>query len=330
MLGHSVLNPMSPQALAISNLFILTMIVSLGIILIIAGVLTYTSIRFRRRPGQGEPPQTFGITKLEIAWTVAPFLLLVAVFGVTVQAMRLSSPGQISISAAEAHNPHRLTVIGHQWWWQVRYASGVDTANEIHIPVGQRFVVALTSVDVIHSFWVPQCGPKIDLVPGQTNYLWLECDRAGVYNGACSEYCGAGHAWMLLRIIAEPQARFSAWEQAQRRAAPATARLHPPAGYSAREVAAGVRLFQYFPCQSCHNVDGLRSNGAPARAEVAPDLTHFGSRQALAAGRIGNTPAHVTAWLANPDKLKPGVHMPNFQLDQTQLRDLTAFLESLR
>src|SRR5579871_5495912 len=212
MLRYSVFNPVSPQGLAISNLFIVISIISLGIILLIMGVLAYTLTKFRYRPGQGEPPQTFGVVRLEIIWTVIPFVLLVGVFAGTVKSMQVSSPP--SDNAPDNHHPD-LTIVAHQWWWELRYASGVVTANEIHIPGGRRVLVALQSSDVIHSFWIPQLHGKMDAVPGQTNYIWLEADRPGSYEGACSEYCGVAHARMRTVVIAQPAAQYDAWVHQQ-------------------------------------------------------------------------------------------------------------------
>ena len=330
MLGRSVFDPLSPQAHAISNLFIFTSIIALAIIVLIVAVLTYTTIRFRQRPGQGDPRQTFGLSWLEIIWTVIPVLIVTIVFGATISTMKDSSPGQLS----PGRRPIALTVIGHQWWWEGRYSSGVVTANEIHVPVGRRLVVALKSPDddVIHSLWVPQCGPKMDAVPGQTNYVWLECDRAGVYDGDCAEFCGAGHAWMLVRVIAEPASTFDAWQRHQRRPAPPLKQLRPARPFSVGDVATGQRLFRHYTCQSCHVITGgaTHTPPGPTSVRVGPNLTHMGSRQIIAAGRISNTVANMERWLANPGQLKPGVHMPNFQLSGPEVRALTAYLESLQ
>lgn len=312
MLGHSVFNPMSPQALAISNLTIVLMIISGFIVLGITGVLIYTMIRFRRRPGQtGEPPQQFGVVKLEIAWTVIPFILVLGLFGGSIAAMDLSSP-------PDGDPPADIVITGHQWWWEIRYPSGVVTANEIHLPVGKRMLVAVKSVDVIHSLWIPQLGGKMDFVPGQTNSMYLEADKAGTYLGNCVEFCGAGHAWMLARAIAQTPAQFDTWQQQQlRKAAP------PAAG----AVAQGAKLFGQLSCQSCHTLTG---NPANQNANIGPDLTHFASRQTLASGRLTNTAGNVYYWLHDPGQVKPGVHMPNFHLTPSSLQYLTAYLESLK
>ncbi len=330
MLSNSVFNPMSPQAQAISNLTIFLMLLGLLIAVGITGVMFYALIRFRARPGQeGEPPQTFGITRVEIAWTATPFVIVTLLFFVSVSTMLHSSPGQISLNDGARSAP-RITIIGHQWWWELRYPSGVVTANVLHIPVGQRWVAAVKSYDVIHDFWAPQLGPKIQAVPGQTNYIWLEADRPGVYHGDCAEFCGAGHAWMLFDVVAEPRAQFNAWEQQQLHQPAAPQSRQPAMGYTSSQVTAGAKLFTYYACQSCHYVRGVNGTSSQPTVNYGPNLTHMGSRSILAAGATTNTSAHMEQWLINPDTIKPGVHMPNFQLSETQARDLSAYLESLR
>ena len=211
-----VFNPASPEGKAISDLFFAVLVICGVILAIVTGVVAYNLVRSRARPGAGEPRQVFGNRRLEILWTVVPFLVLVWIFALTVQAMRLSDPGTA--------RPPDLTVIGHQWWWEVRYAkSGVVTANEIHIPVGEKLSVRLESADVIHDFWAPQLGRKMDMIPEWTNHIWLEADRPGTYLGACAEYCGAEHAWMRFLVIAQPLSDFTAWAAHQAQPAPAPA-----------------------------------------------------------------------------------------------------------
>jgi cytochrome c oxidase subunit 2 len=303
MFSHSVFDPVSRQGLAISNLFIFISIVSLLIILLIVGVLSYTLTRYRYRPGQGEPPPAFGIMRLEVIWTVVPFVLLVIVFAATIKAMQISAPPDDN--ARDNHHPD-LTIVAHQWWWEVRYTSGVITANEVHIPVGKQMLVAMQSVDVIHSFWAPQLNGKIDSVPGQTNYTYLEADKAGTYETACVEYCGAGHARMRALVFAQTPAQYAAWQQQQ---------LSPPPSPTGLG-ALGATLYAQSSCSSCHST------------AIGPDLSHLGSRTTLAADTIPNTPAELAAWLHDPQAIKPGTLMPNFHLSNPQVQELTAFLES--
>jgi cytochrome c oxidase subunit 2 len=274
------------------------------------GLTIYITIRYRSRPGAGEPVQVFGHTRLEIAWTLAPAVLLVIVFGFTIGTMRAADP-------PIGDRQPDLVITGYQWWWQVEYpASGVVTANEIHIPVGQRLLVRIEGGDVIHDFWVPQLGPKRDMVPGHSNHLWIEADTSGSYLGACAEYCGNQHAWMRLRVIAQPQAEFDAWQQQQRAVAAA------PGGGDAAQ---GALIFQQRTCANCHAIAGT-----PAAARAGPDLSHFASRQTLGAGVLDNTPENLLKWLTDPQAIKPGNHMPSLRMAEAELRALVAYLETLQ
>jgi cytochrome c oxidase subunit 2 len=309
MLNPSPLNPVSPQGLTISTLFVVTLLIAAAIFALVVALLLYTAIRFRARPGQPEPYQQFGLPRLEVAWTVAPALVLAVLFVFTVISMNASQP-------SAAHGSADLVVIGHQWWWEILYPhAGVVTANEIHLPAGKRYLVALQSADVIHSLWLPQLNGKMDLVPGQTNYMWLEADRPGVYTGACAEFCGVQHAWMLVRAIVQPQAQFDAWQRQQLHKA-----LTPSGGLAAQ----GAQLFGQLSCANCHAI-----SGTPYQARIGPDLSHVGSRQTLASGLLVNTPANMARWLRNPQAVKPGSHMPNLQLSTGQVGALTSYLEGL-
>ena len=304
-----VFNPVSPEGKAISDLFLVVLVICGVILAVVTGLVAYSLIRSRARAGAGEPRQVFGNRRLEILWTVVPFLMLVWIFALTVQAMRISDP-------AEVGSPD-LTVIGHQWWWEVRYAkSGVVTANEIHIPAGERMSVRLESADVIHDFWAPQLARKMDMVPGLTNHIWLQADRPGTYLGACAEYCGAEHAWMRFLVIADPPAEFAAWAAHQAQPAPA-----PATGPAER----GRKLFLQMTCVNCHAIRGVA-----ALANAAPDLTHLASRRTLAAGILQNTPADLARWLKNPQTIKPSCKMPNLNLTDAQVSDLVSFFEGLR
>jgi cytochrome c oxidase subunit 2 len=308
--GFSPFNANSPQAQAIADLFIWNLAIAGLIFTLVTGLVIYIAIRYRARPDTAEPAQIFGERRLEIAWTVAPALLLLVVAGFTVATMRAADP-------PVGDQQPDLVVTGLQWWWRVEYPkSGVVTANEIHIPTGRQLLVRIEASDVVHDFWVPALGPKRDLVPGHPNQIWLAANTPGTYFGACSEYCGAEHAWMLLRVIAQPQAEFDAWQQQQAQAA-----ATPAAGDAAR----GARLFQQQTCVNCHAIAGTGAN-----ARVGPDLTHIASRQTLGAGRIDNTPENLARWLANPQELKPGALMPRFQFSDADLQALVAYMETLK
>jgi cytochrome c oxidase subunit 2 len=220
----------------------------------------------------------------------------------------------------QPRTPPALTieVTGLQWWWRVRYLSSdpsqvFETANEIHIPVGQPVRVRVIGGDVIHSFWVPQLAGKIDTIPGQTNVTWLQANAPGRYVGQCTEYCGLEHAKMQFAVIAEPPAAFAAWRANQREAASVAADLAPDqALFAAR-------------CGKCHTVRGSRAAG-----HFGPDLTHLMSRQTLAAGTLPNNPGALSGWITDPQGNKPGAKMPGQLLSGPELAEVRTYLESLR
>lgn len=216
-----------------------------------------------------------------------------------------------------------IEVTGKQWWWLVRYhgqpeSRGFDTANEIHIPVGATVKLTLKSTDVIHSFWAPALHGKQDMIPGQDNVLYVRADRPGVYRGQCAEFCGAQHAKMAFEVVTESRETFTRWWDAQ--LAPA-----PPPSAEEQEQEHGQRVFLAGPCIMCHRIAGTDAGG-----RSGPDLTHVGSRRTLAAGMLPNARGFLAAWLADPQGVKPGNHMPVTGLDPPDLRAVASYLESLK
>ena len=208
-----------------------------------------------------------------------------------------------------------IQVIGHQWFWEIRYDGGrIATANELHIPVRTRVNVVGTTADVIHSLWVPELNRKIDLIPGRTNRVLLDANQPGTYLGQCSEFCGVQHAHMEMRVVAQPRAQFESWLR----------REGTPLAASATS-GSGLELFLSSGCANCHTIQGT-----PAQADVGPDLTHVGSRTTLAAGTIPNDSAHLGAWLRDPQKVKPGTKMPKLPLSQSDISGLVKYLEGLK
>jgi cytochrome c oxidase subunit 2 len=303
-----VLQPASKDAAEINHLFLVVSIICLVIFVVVVTLIVTSVIRFRRGAGDGMPEQKFGSHPIEVAWTIPPVLIVIA--------LAFLSAKLIVADATDA-GPVDIVVVGHQWWWEVHYpSSGVVTANEIHIPVNRRLRVQVDSADVIHSFWVPQLGPKMDMIRGHPNLTWLQADQAGTYEGACSQFCGDQHAWMRFIVVAEPESQFNAWlaHQAQ------------PGEIPASETArAGKTFFFAQTCANCHTIAG---NGA--RMYAGPDLTHIASRSQLAAGLMDNTRQNLARWLKNPQQVKPGCLMPNFSLKDEQVDQLVAYLEGLR
>jgi cytochrome c oxidase subunit 2 len=308
----SVFSAASPSAHRITDLFLWMLLMAGGIFTIVAGSLTLILLRFRARPGQLDPPQQYGVRWVEIVWTVTPLTVLIIVFVFTIRVMIATEPSR---AVGDATAPD-LVIVGHQWWWEARYPkAGLLTANEIHLPAGARWLVRIESGDVIHDFWVPALGPKIDAVPGHPNYLWLQSDAPGVYFGTCSEYCGVEHAWMRIRVVAEAPADFDRWLTQQNAIS-----VSP----DATEADRGARIFAQRTCVNCHRIAGTG-----ATASVGPDLTHVASRTTLGAGVLDNTPVNLSAWLRNPQSIKPGARMPDLHLSPDDVQALTAYLESL-
>lgn len=218
-------------------------------------------------------------------------------------------------------SPVKIEISGEMWWWRIRYidATGavlLDTANEMHIPVGRPVQLSLKSADVLHSFWVPQLAGKLDMIPGRVNVLRLRADTAGVFRGQCAEYCGAQHAQMAFHVVASGTAEFEAWLAAQRLAslAPRTAALQH-----------GMSLFLTH-CGVCHSVRGTTAAG-----QLGPDLTHVGSRRSIAAGALPNNIGTLAGWIAASQHIKPENRMPSFdRFSGMDLTALAAYVESLK
>jgi len=327
------LEPVSPQGVAVMDLFVMITVACFFILAIVTTLVCICIARFRRKPVDAEPKQVFGNLRMELAWTIAPFLLLVWMFFMTARGMNAALPRETEIKAREPD----LIVTGHQWWWEVRYPkSGVVTANEIHIPVGKRLLARLESADVIHSFWAIQFGPKMDMVPGHPNYIWLEAEKPGIYDGACAEYCGTQHAWMRFFVIAESKKEFGEWEKAQKNPVPSNIthmRVDEPHGVSVHvrddPVVRGKQGFSQMTCVNCHAInDGTKP--AASLPNAGPDLTHLASRRTLAGGVIENNPANLRRWLKNAQLIKPGSKMPDLSLTDEQVEQLAAYLETLK
>ena len=305
----STLAPGSDFARAILHVYAIITWATAIIGLFVFVVLGYILLRFRARPEAPLPAQVRGNTLMELGWTIAPALVLLVIAIPTIQVIFRTQtmgapPGAL-----------RVTVRGWQWWWEFRYPDlGVVTANELHLPVGRAVVLDLEGPDVIHSFWVPHLGGKRDVVPGRHNRLVLTPDTAGQHWGQCAEFCGASHANMGMRVIVRPAAEFDAWLAGQKAAPP------EPTGLAAE----GKAVFAKSACVGCHTIEGVSAG------VLAPNLTHFGSRQMLAAGMWPNTVDNVAAWIRDPQRLKPGAKMPDVGLTAEQAGAVAAYLTGLK
>jgi cytochrome c oxidase subunit 2 len=192
----------------------------------------------------------------------------------------------------------------------------LDTANEIHIPVGRPVMIRGTSNDVIHSLWVPNLHGKRDLIPSRTTTEWIQADSPGAYRGQCAEFCGLQHAHMALWVVAEPQEKFKAWMQQQ---------LQPAVQPSDPVRQRGEQVFVNNACVFCHTIRGTTAAG-----QVAPDLTHFGSRKSLAAGTLPNNKGNLGGWISDPQSIKPGNHMATIAVNSEDLQPLLEYIEGLK
>jgi len=310
-----IFKPLASPAAAERDIAWFTIAVTTLIFIVVGGIIVYTIMRFRRRPGDDlrqEPPQVYGSNQIELAWTVIPILIAFVLIGVTarvVWSVENASPPPSAL---------HVKVIGHQWWWEVVYPDyRITTANEIHVPYSpdgkEATYLELSSVDVVHSFWVPQLSGKVDLIPNRLNYMWIDPKQAGVYVGNCAEYCGTQHANMLLRVVAEDRSTFRAWAQGQQKA------VEPSV------VSTGRTTFESLSCVNCHVIQGTKAIG-----KFGPDLSHLGSRSTLGAGMMTNTREHLKAWINDPQEIKPGCLMPSMKLTSTELDGVASYLESLK
>lgn len=307
---QSALAPKSGDAAALAEL---TGIMAAGaalvlaLVAVVAAAAVLGSPKWRRRLG-GRGLVLWGGIALPVA-----ALSVLLVYGLGLMRETIGGPGRPSL---------RIEVTGERWWWRVRYldaAGGTDfvTANEIHLPVGEPVELRLASAGLIHSFWVPQLGGKLDMIPGRTNRLVLSAGAAGVFRGQCAEYCGAAHAQMAFLVVAEPPQSFAEWAAAQRRTASAAA---------TEEARRGAALFLASGCGACHAV-----RGTPAAGTVGPDLTHIGGRLTIAAGTLPRNPGTLAAWILDAQHLKPGNLMPSFDiLAGEEARAVAAYLDSLK
>jgi cytochrome c oxidase subunit 2 len=286
------------------------------IFVVVFSLLVYSIVKFRKRKGDDtrEPPQVYGSTQIELAWTLIPVLIVVVLFLATARVIAYTQRPRAEESGVQ------VTVVGHQFWWEYRYpGAGVITANELHIPasVGLRAAptaLKLYSADTDHSFWVPRLAGKTDLIPNFPNTMWMDPKEPGVYLGQCAQYCGTQHAKMLLRVYVDAPDDFAKWIEAQRRPAVADP-----------TVARGKEVFERITCMSCHAVAGT-----PATGRFGPDLTHLMSRDTLGAGIVPNTRDNLRAWIRDPSAFKPGVLMPAMGLTDGELDAVTDYLMTLR
>jgi cytochrome c oxidase subunit II len=289
------------------------LIIASAVVLIVAALVL--AAMYRRRDETDDLMRTGGgVSWILIGGIAVPAVILLVVLFLSMRTLAATD--------APATKPAvTIQVIGHRWWWEVRYPGTAPsdlfiTANEIHVPIGQPVKLELATADVIHSFWIPQLAGKTDLIPGQRNVTWIEADSVGTYWGHCGEYCGLQHANMMMTVTAESPDEFSRWLEAQRA---------PAQEPSDRVAAAGRDVFGRSACALCHTVRGTGAGGA-----IGPDLTHLASRRTIGAGTVPNTRGNLAGWIANPHGIKPGVAMPAMPLSPSELHAIVGYLQSLQ
>ena len=311
---QSSLHPAGVEAATIAQLF---WIMAIGAALVwaaVVGIALYAGFLGPRPHGRGTSRWVIFAGGVVVPTLVLGALLL---YGLVLMPQLRQPAG---------HDGLRIAVSGEQWWWRVRYlpgaeagteANGIVLANEIRLPVGERVEFILTSPDVIHSFWIPSLGGKVDMIPGRTTTLVLQPTRTGVFRGACAEYCGTSHAFMQLLVVVMERDAFEAWLRQQARPARA------PTSSLARQ---SEQAFASNGCGACHAVRGTSASGV-----AGPDLTHVGSRLSLAAGTLPNDTDAFQRWIADTHAIKPEALMPPFgMLPDADVEAMATYLEGLQ
>ena len=306
-----VLDPHGPFSNSVTTLaWVLIALMTLIFLLVCAAmwVALYGSDKLRAQLGGERVVKWFGLI------VPAGVLFLLLAWGTTMVA------GMTTIKGDEL----RMRVSGNIYWWRVSYLDVVGNetmadANELHIPVGRPVVVDMVSEDVIHSFWVPKLGGKMDMIPGRTNRLKLQADKAGNYGGQCAEFCGGAHSLMGFIVVAHEPADWQRWLDARLAQSAAAAPV-------SAEVLRGMQLFSEVGCAACHRVAGTSAQGLSG-----PDLTHIGSRRSLGAGILPNTRGTLIGWIGDSQSIKPNNRMPAYRsLQAAELGALAAYMESLK
>ena len=308
----NMLAPASNEATQIAGLFNFILILATVIFVLVEGLLFFAVLRHRNRPPEAAM-QFHGNTKLELAWTAAPAVILAVLLGFTFQTMA-------QVKAVTSENVLHVKAVGHQWWWEFRYADmEIVTANVLVVPVNTIVEVAVESTDVEHGFWAPELFGKVDAVPGYTNRVrFTPTEVRDYYGGQCTQFCGIQHAQMRLAVTVMGAREFQAWASNQQQ---------PPAAPETLtgDAKAGQELFTARACGVCHTI-----NGTAAVGTTGPNLTHLVNRGFIAGGVLANTPENLHAWIKDPQAVKVGNTMPNLQLTDEQVSLIVAYLTTLK
>lgn len=334
---QSTLTPKGDFADLVDALFRTTVFWAVIIFVLVEGALLFAIFRFRGQVDDPEPKQIHGNTLVEIVWTVIPAAVLAFVAVPTVRT--IFDTARIPETGPDGQAALKVEVIGHQWWWEFRYPElGIVTANEMHVPVGRTVDLRMKTVDVLHSFWIPQFAGKRDVFPNRETRLWFSAREVGAFPGACAEFCGIQHGRMDFYVMVDEPAAFDGWV-ATRQADSAAAAMRPaaapvPADSLAPDaapvaavdplVAEGKQLFMTKACAGCH---ALGSAGA-ATTMIGPNLGGIGTRKMIAAGWLENTDENLAHWIQNPQAVKEGVLMNVPPITDAEATALVAYLRT--
>jgi cytochrome c oxidase subunit II len=249
--GFAPVSPESPNAEGISQSWWFVTAFVLAIFLLVEVLLVVFVVRYRRRnrPRDADGAQVHGANRLELAWTIAPVVILFAIAAFVFAKL----PGIQDVPAATGGEENLVVeVTGTQFTWEYRYPNGVVAIDRLRAPEGRTVELEVTAPDwdVVHSWWIPALGGKIDAIPGTVNTTWFRAKRSGVFVGQCAELCGIYHAKMLASVEVLPADEFDAWlgEREEQQAA-GTSQL-------------GEELWQG-ACAKCHGLEGEGEYGPP-------------------------------------------------------------------
>jgi len=305
----SVYPSASADTTSINNLFFWFLLAAGIVFAAIIGSITYIIFRFNKKKTPVALNQQEGNKKFEIGIAILAFSLVVIFLVYTLKTITTIQP-------VKRYSKPDIIIIGHQWWWEMIYPNdSITTANELHIPAGKKLLVKLSSADVIHDWWVPALGRKMDMIPGQDNFFYIEANHTGIYDGTCSEFCGTQHAWMRIKVFAEDSLDYSNWINQQK---------SPIQETTSALAQQGKILFESKSCASCHQIQGT-----VAKESFGPDLTHLATRTTLLAGKKKYSFENLKKWIADTQSQKPGANMPNFILSDEEVTAIATYLNQL-
>ncbi|OZM58454.1 cytochrome c oxidase subunit II [Lottiidibacillus patelloidae] len=299
------------------SMMMISLYIMIGVLVVVFAIYTYVVIKYRKRPGQENviPKQTEGNHLLELVWTVIPIILLIILAIPTV-----ITTFELAEDYSKDENAVKINVKAYLYWWDFEYPEyGVRTAQDLYMPTGERVSIALTSEDVIHSFWVPTLQGKMDNNPGEENVMWISANEPGVYRGKCAELCGVSHALMDFKVIALDRPEFDKWIEAMQA---------PPKEMTTPLAIEGQQLFESKGCIGCHAV------GEQKFEMAGPNLKNFGEREVVAGILYYENEQEqrdqIANWLINTMELKPGNKMGKQVLTQDEVDALVEYLINLK